>query len=133
MALTTTSTKPFQKIFLDVVRKLPTSYKNNSYILTIQDDLTKFLLAIPIEDHMANTIAKAFVTNFVCIHGLPMSMLTDNGLEFVSEIFYKTCKILKIVKMLASPYHLQTNGGLERTHRVIKEMLRHCVDRYAQD
>lgn len=42
MAITTTSTKPFKKIFLDVVGKLPTSYKNNSYILTIQDDLTKF-------------------------------------------------------------------------------------------
>lgn len=90
MAITTTSTKPFQKIFLDVVGKLPTSYKNNSYILIIQDDLIKFLLAIPIEDHRANTIARAFVTNFVCIHGLPLSILTDNGPEFVSEIFNKT-------------------------------------------
>jgi hypothetical protein len=39
----TTFTKPLQKIFLDVVGKIPTSYKDNSYILTIQDDLTKFL------------------------------------------------------------------------------------------
>lgn len=133
MAITTTSTKPFQKIFLDVVGKLPTSYKNNSYILTIQDDLTKFLLAIPIEDHKANTIAKAFVVNFVCIHGIPISLLTDNGPEFVGEIFTEVCKILKINKLMSSPYHPQTNGGLERTHRVIKEMLRHTVDRNTQN
>lgn len=133
MAITTTSHKPFQKIFLDVVGRLPISYKNNSYILTIQDDLTKFLLAIPLENHQANTIAKAFVENFVCIHGIPASILTDNGPEFVSEIFSNVCKILKIDKSVSSPYHPQTNGGLEKTHRVIKEMLRHNVDKHAQN
>lgn len=133
MAITTTSTKPFQKIFLDVVGKLPTSYRNNSYILTMQDDLSKYLLAIPLEDHKADTIARAFVERFVCIHGIPAAILTDNGPEFVSEIFVKTCKILGIEKQLSSPYHPQTNGGLEKTHRVIKEMLRHNVDHHAQN
>ncbi|KAL4085061.1 hypothetical protein QTP88_027899 [Uroleucon formosanum] len=133
MAITTTSTKPFQKIFLDIVGKLPTSYRNNSYILTIQDDLTKFLLTIPLEDHTANTMAKAFVTNFVCIHGIPMSILTDNGPEFVGEIFTEVCKILKIKKMMSSVYRPQTNGGLERAHKVIKEMLRHTIDNHAQN
>jgi len=133
MAITTTSTKPFQKIFLDIVGKLPTSYRNNSYILTIQDDLTKFLLTIPLEDHKANTMAKAFVTNFVCIHGIPMNILTDNGPEFVGEIFTEVCKILKINKTMASAYRPETNGSLERAHRVIKEMLRHTIDQHAQN
>ncbi|KAL4153158.1 hypothetical protein QTP88_000991 [Uroleucon formosanum] len=133
MAITTTSTKPFQKIFLDIVGKLPTSYRNNSYILTIQDDLTKFLLTIPLEDHTANTMAKAFVTNFVCIHGIPMSILTDNGPEFVGEIFTEVCKILKIKKMMSSVYRPQTNGGFERAHKVIKEMLRLTIDNHAQN
>jgi len=133
MAITTTSIKPFQKIFLVIVGKLPTSYNNNSYVLPIQDDLTKFLLTIPLEDHKANTIGKTFVTNFVCTHGIPMSILTDNGPEFVSEIFTEICKILKINKMMSSAYHPQTNGGLERAHRVIKEMLRHTVNQNAQN
>lgn len=133
MAITTMSTKPFQKIFLDIVGKLPTSYRNNSYILTIQDDLTKFLLTIPLEDHKANTMAKAFVTNFVCIHGIPMNILTDNGPEFVGEIFTEVCKILKINKTMASAYRPETNGSLERAHRVIKEMLRHTIDQHAQN
>lgn len=133
MAITTTSFRPFQRIFLDVVGRLPTSHRNNSYILTIQDDLTKFLFAFPIENHQANTIAKVFVENFVCIHGIPMSILTDNGPEFVGEIFTHICKLLKIEKKMSSPYHPQTNGGLEKTHRVIKEMLRHNVDKNAHN
>ncbi|KAL4123448.1 hypothetical protein QTP88_015626 [Uroleucon formosanum] len=133
MAITTTSFRPFQRIFLDIVGRLPTSHRNNSYILTIQDDLTKFLFAFPIENHQANTIAKVFVENFVCIHGIPMSILTDNGPEFVGEIFTYICKLLKIEKKMSSPYHPQTNGGLEKTHRVIKEMLRHNVDKNAHN
>ncbi|KAL4153144.1 hypothetical protein QTP88_000977 [Uroleucon formosanum] len=86
-----------------------------------------------IKDHTANTIAKAFVTNFVCIHGIPMSILTDNGPEFVGEIFTEECKILKIKKMMSSVYRPQTNGGLERAHKVIKEMLRHTIDNHAQN
>ncbi|KAL4127018.1 hypothetical protein QTP88_011216 [Uroleucon formosanum] len=85
------------------------------------------------EDHTANTMAKAFVTNFVCIHGIPMSILTDNGPEFVGEIFTEVCKILKIKKMMSSVYRPQTNGGLERAHKVIKEMLRHTIDNHAQN
>jgi hypothetical protein len=67
------------------------------------------------------------------MHGIPMTILTDNGPEFVGEIFTEVCKILKINKTMASAYHPQTNGGLERTHRVIKEMLRHTVDQNAQN
>jgi len=62
-----------------------------------------------------------------------MSILTDNGPEFVSEIFTEICKILKINKMMSSTCHPQTNGGLERAYRVIKEMLWHTVDQHAQN
>jgi hypothetical protein len=107
-------------IFLDIEGKLPTSYRNDSYILIIQDDLINFLLTTPLEDHKVNTMAKEFVTKFVCMHGIPMTILTDNGPKFVGEIFTEVCKILIINKTMASAYYLQTNGGLERTYRVIK-------------
>ncbi|KAL4088948.1 hypothetical protein QTP88_024026 [Uroleucon formosanum] len=55
MVITTTARTPFEKIFMDIVGPITTSYKNNSYILTIQDDLTKYSLAIPIPMHGANT------------------------------------------------------------------------------
>lgn len=32
MVITTTATKPFEKIFMDIVGPLPTSYNDNSYI-----------------------------------------------------------------------------------------------------
>lgn len=69
MVISTTASKPFEKIFLDIVGPLPTSNRQNNYILTIQDDLTKFSAAFPLSTHDANTVARALVEGFICQHG----------------------------------------------------------------
>lgn len=129
MIITTTSSKPFEKIFMDIVGPLIPTAIGNTYILTMQDDLTKYSLGVPLPDHTANTIAQAFVVNFVCVHGIPETILTDQGTDFLSKIFAEVCKLLKINKINTSPYHPQTNGSLERSHRTLAEYLRHYVDK----
>ncbi|KAL4085363.1 hypothetical protein QTP88_027222 [Uroleucon formosanum] len=87
MLITSTSSEPFEKIFLDIVGPLVTTLSGNTYILTLQDDLTKYSMGIALPNHQANTIAEAFVTNFVCTHGIPQTILTDQGTDFLSKIF----------------------------------------------
>jgi hypothetical protein len=38
MVITSTSSEPFEKIFLDIVGSFPNTFNGNKYILTIQDD-----------------------------------------------------------------------------------------------
>lgn len=133
MVITTTARAPFEKIFLDIVGPITTSYRNNSYILTIQDDLTKYSLALPIPKHDANTIAKEFVEKFVCFHGAPKCIVSDQGADFLSKVFSACCKLLKIEKFHTSAYHPQADGALERSHRTLAEYLRHYVDKNLQD
>jgi len=40
--VTTTATKPFEKIYMDIVGPLTKSYTNKAYILTLIDDFSKF-------------------------------------------------------------------------------------------
>jgi hypothetical protein len=129
MMITTTSSRPFEKIFLDVVGPLPRSHKGNSFILTLLDDLTKFAWAAPMENHEANTVAHHFVTQFVCLHGLPQSLVTDCGTEFLSKVFKEVCNLLKIKQTSTTPYHPQSNGSLERSHRTLGEYLRNFIDK----
>lgn len=133
MKITTTSKSPFEKVFMDIVGPLPLSYLSNRYLLTIQDDLTKYCFAIPIHNQEATTIAEAFLKNFVCIYGAPKSILTDQGTNFLSEVFKNCCKMLNIKKMNSTAFHPQTNGALERSHRTFTEYLRHFVDKYGMD
>lgn len=100
MVVSTTATRPFEKIFLDIVGPVDTSLKGNSYILTIQDDLSKYSAAVPLPNHTANTIARAFVEHFVCLHGIPDSIVTDQGREFMSKIFQLVVNYLRLIKLI---------------------------------
>jgi len=88
--------------------------------------LTKFSKAIPIPNQEANTISKEFVTKIILEHGIPEKILTDQGTNFLSEIFKNTCKLLKINKIQTTAYHPESNGALEKSHRTLAEYLRHC-------
>ncbi|KAL4104073.1 hypothetical protein QTP88_019386 [Uroleucon formosanum] len=133
MVITTTSSRPFEKIFMDIVGPFPKSHKGNIFILTLQDDLSKFAWSVPMINHEANTVAYHFVTQFVCLHGLPKSLVTDCGAEFLSHVFKEVCQLLKIKQTSTTPYHPQSNGSLERSHRTLGDYLRSFVDNDPQN
>jgi transposase InsO family protein len=127
MEITTTAVSPFERCSLDIVGPLPETEKGNKYILTFQDDLSKYVIAVPIRQQDANTVAKEFVTQVVLKYGTPNTVLTDQGANFLSDVFRSTCKLLKIKKIQSTAFHPETNGGLERSHRVLAEYLRHYI------
>lgn len=125
MAITSTSSRPFEKIALDIVGPIhPISVRNNNCILTLQDDLTKYSVAVPLPNQESETIAQAFIEYFICIYGAPESILTDQGSNFQSELFKSIVKLLKAKQIKTSPYHPQTNGALEKSHLSLANYLR---------
>jgi len=84
--------------------------------LTFQDELSKYTLALPIKQQDAQTIARVFVEEVILKFGIPQMILTDQGSNFMSEIFTNICRLLKIKKIKCTAYHPQSNGALERTH-----------------
>ena len=65
MEITTTARRHFKRCALDIVGPTGVTNKGNRYILTFQDDLTKFMADIPIPTQDAETIAREFVLNIV--------------------------------------------------------------------
>jgi hypothetical protein len=128
MEITTTAEHPFEKCSLDIVGPLPETNRGNNYILTFQDDLSKLVTAIPIAQQDANTVAREFVLNIILKMGTPKHMLTEQGTNFLSDLFKNTCKLLKIKKLQTTALRPESNGGLERSHRVLAEYLRHYVN-----
>jgi len=83
---------------MNIVGPLPKTEKRNEYILTLQDQLTKFCMGIPLPDQTSETIAKAFVDKFIHVLGAPKVILTDQGRNFISELMKKIAKLFRIRK-----------------------------------
>lgn len=128
MVLTDTPGYPWEKIAMDIVGPMGQTMAGNNYILTIQCNFTKFMIAVAIPDQTAETVAKAFVENVICKFSMPTVLLTDQGANFCSNLFKNLCKMLKIKKIRTSAYRPQSDGSIERYHRVLKDYLRHFVN-----
>lgn len=55
--------------------------------------------------------------------GLPLAMVSDNGPQFVSTEMERFLPGLDIQHVKYSPYYPQSNGMVERLHRIIRERL----------
>lgn len=131
LTITSTASRTFQKIFLDLVGPIDMDTNGYKYILTIQCDLSKFVEAYPLANKEAETVAQSFVSNFLLRYGLPDEILTDQGTEFLSSIFSETCKLLGIKQLHSTAYHHETLGSLENSHKHLGAYLRIQCSKYA--
>lgn len=128
MIITSTATKPMEKVFLDVVGPLPETHDYGfKFILTLQDDLTKYSQAYAMKTCSAEETAQKFVL-FISHLGIPRMIVTDQGTNFTSEVLKQLERLFGIKHIYASPYHPQTCGALERSHATLKEYLRSYVE-----
>lgn len=124
MEITTTASYAFEKIYLDIVGPLEKDFEGNCYILTLQCELTKFVEAYPLKNKETVSVAKALVDNFILRFGVPKTIATDRGTEFVSSVMEQVCKLLEIDKLTSTAYHHESIGALENSHKNLGSFLR---------
>jgi Integrase zinc binding domain/Integrase core domain len=115
MMITTTSSSSFEKIFVDLVGPLTETVNGYKYILTIQDELTKFIENVPLRNKEAENVAKGLVNEFILKYGIPNKITSDQGTEFMNKVFESICTMLKIEQTFSTAYHHESIGALENT------------------
>jgi len=97
------------------------------YLVTVMDDYSRFILAWELKSDMAagsliDVVQKAVdqtgMTD-VPVEGRTV-LLSDNGPGYLSRQFNDYLRLVAVRHIIASPYHPQTNGKIERYHRTIK-------------
>ena len=84
------------KIAIDIVGPLQESIKGNKYILTLQDQLTKFIQAYPLKDQTAKTVIKSLASSYFSMFGIPKVILSDRGNNFTSNVMKELCELFDI-------------------------------------
>jgi len=97
------------------------------YLVTVMDDFSRFILAWQLRTDMSANSLIDVTQEAVDLTGMtdvPVEnrtfLLTDNGPGYLSSKFNEYLRLIGVKHIVASPYHPQTNGKIERYHRTIK-------------
>ncbi|CAC5395525.1 unnamed protein product [Mytilus coruscus] len=115
---------PLDRLATDILGPLPVTPRDNRYILAISDHFTKWVEIFPIPDQTAATCAYFILNEVICRYGCPLSLHSDQGRNFESEIFTELCSLLEIRKTRTSVRNIKGNGQIERFNRVLLAMIK---------
>jgi len=127
LIITDTPISAFDRVIVDTIGPLPKSENGNEYAVTLICDLTKYLVAIPVPNKNANTVAKAIFESFILKYGPMKTFITDMGTEYKNLIINDLCKYLKMENITSTAHHHQTVGTIERSHRTFNEYIRSYI------
>ena len=120
--------EPFSRIIVDCVGPLPRTKTGHEYLLTIMCAATRYVEAIPLRNITARSVTQALVKFFTTV-GLPKTVQSDQGSNFMSKVFKQVLQELGIKHVTSSAYHPESQGALERFHQTLKNMLKtYCME-----
>ncbi|GFX02848.1 retrovirus-related Pol polyprotein from transposon 297 [Trichonephila clavipes] len=92
------------------------------FLLVITDLFTKWSELIPLRKASAQAIAKALFENYISRYGAPISLISDNGPQFISNVFEHLSHRLDIKHIKTVTYRPQANLT-ERVNRTLVQMI----------
>jgi hypothetical protein len=81
---------------MDFINGLPRTPKGNDSIWVIVDSLTKVAHFIPVHTtYDGSKLARLYIDNILKLHGVPKSIISDRGAQFISRFWRRLHQVLK--------------------------------------
>jgi hypothetical protein len=116
----------WEDISMYFIMGLPRTAKGFDSIWVIIDRLTKIAHFLPVKtDHPVAVYAQLYIACILNLHGVPKTIVSDQGPQFVSKFWSELHKSLGTKLLHSSAYHPQTSGQTERVNQILEAMLQH--------
>jgi transposase InsO family protein len=123
----------WEDISIDFIVGMPKTTKGFDYVWVIIDRLTKIAHFLPVKTkYSVVAYAELYIARILSLHGVPKTIVSDRGPQFVSKFWSELHKSLgtKLLRSLA--YHPLTSGQTCRVNQILEDMLRACVLEFPQ-
>jgi hypothetical protein len=125
--------KPFQIVSVDFLTDLPPSQGYDS-IMIVVDRFSKRIYTTPCNKTInSEGTARLFKDVVWRYEGLPETVISDRGPQFVSEFTRELYKLLGIKQNLSTAAHAQTDGQTERVNQEIEQYFRIFINAQMND
>lgn len=111
--------RPWSEIAIDFLGPLPSGHS----LLVLIDYFSRFTEVIVMKQTTADLTINALFETFSRF-GVPETLRSDNGPQFISESFRIFCREFGIEHQKTTPYWPQANGEVERMNNTILKRLR---------
>eukprot|EP00253_Pinus_taeda_P020004 PITA_20004 len=118
---------------MDFVGPINPPSRQRSYIIVCIDYLTKWAETKAIKAAIEEKVAEFLRENIFYKFGYPRELVTDQGIQFTSNLIEDFFAHHKIKHRTSTPYHLQANGQVEVTNRSLEEILTKVVSSSKKD
>jgi hypothetical protein len=110
----------WEDISMDFIVGLPRTAKGFDSIWVIIDRLTKIAHFLPVKvKYPVITYAELYIDRILSLHGVPKTIVSDRGPQFVSKFWEELHKSLGTKLLHSSAYHPQTSGQTERVNQIL--------------
>jgi len=80
------------------------------------------------EKTLAERLARLFRNNVWKLYGLPESIISDRGPQFVAGLMQELNRMLGIESKMSTAFHPQTDRQTERVNQELEQYLRMFID-----
>jgi transposase InsO family protein len=123
----------WDKVSVDFVVELPESHGYDA-VMNIVDFASKRAHFAPTHTTVtAEGAARIYLKEVWKHHGLPKSVLSDRGPQFVADFTRELYRLLGIRLATSTAYHPQTDGQTERVNQEMEQFLRTFVNERQDD
>src|SRR5579862_4436921 len=125
--------RPWEHVSVDF-KKCPESRRRHNMIAVFVDRLSKRPITVPVRDTItARELAPLFLEHVVRHVGVPESIVSDRGPQFVSDFWGEFCRRIGTKLKLSTANHPQTDGQTEIVNQYFDQRLRPYINHYQDD
>jgi hypothetical protein len=118
----------WEDISMDFIVGLPRTAKGYDSIWVIVDRLAKIAHFLPVRvKYTMATYAELYIARILSLHGIPKTIVSDRGPQFVAKFWEALHKSLGTKLLHSSAYRPQTSGQTKRVNQILEDMLRACA------
>ena len=116
---------PLSRLSMDL-KAMPISHKGHKYILCIIDEVTNYLITVPIYQAKSEAIGEALIENVITKYCIPEYIIMDQDSAFLSSLMTYLLAKFNIMIRTVTPYNhqsLQAEHGIKSLSTILTKHL----------
>jgi len=126
--------QPWNDVSVEFIVALPRTYRGKDTIMVVVDRFSKMAQFVPChKTNDASYIAELYFKEIISLHGVPITIISDQDSKFLSHFWRSLWKLLGTRLLFRTTYHPQIDRQTKVTNLTLTTLIRSLVSKSLKD